>query len=93
MEEHARKFVPNLPVWSWKTWTKVARLKPEGLYAVAQWINDNCSREPRMSLQDNLEDLSLIVKEWTNFDEHSRWLEPGLDAAAPVATCLPLQRT
>jgi hypothetical protein len=79
IDGEARKLVPKLPAWSRKTWTKVARLKPEGQYAVAQWINCNCGREPQAPLLDNLEDLILIVNAWINFDEDSKWLEPGLE--------------
>lgn len=78
IDEVARRLVPAIPAWSFKIWRTVAKLDPEKLKAVAQWIAGNCSRVPVAPLNDRLSELPALINAWINFDQNAKWFEPDL---------------
>ena len=78
IDKEARRMVPAIPAWSLKTWRAVAKLAPEKLKAVAQWIAGNCSRVPVAPLTERLAELPTLINAWINFDQNAKWFEPDL---------------
>jgi hypothetical protein len=78
IDREARKVVPSIPLWSRKTWCKVADLEPTKKYAVADWIANNCRRAPKAELQGRLAELKILVTAWIEFDSKAAWFDPEI---------------
>jgi hypothetical protein len=78
IDSEARKVVPAIPHWSNKTWRKVANLEPPKLFALADSIANGCSRVPKSDLHDRLDELSILITAWVEFDKKAKWFDPSL---------------